>query len=262
MKKVKIVVSVISVFIMLLSSISYGSQETENAITLQEFLSGMGIEAAETTDIKYVNVREAGETAVFGTEKNAIQVKVENEKGEVKEYLVLGLNETEQTYEPIAFNSSDIAVQNTGSRPFVPSELNNAPIYLTLQTNYTTNGSHSRQINPSGIIAYYSLSGTQQAIISSLDCRFTVYGAPLKGNEYIDYAPPGYEYDGLRTGYEITRIFTSMSPNTTYSATKVFPAGYYMNVDHPVVGGSTYEAIGNVSTSSGTKSFAVHWSGL
>ena len=35
-----------------------------------------------------------------------------------------------------------------------------------------------------------------------------------------------------------------------------------MNVDHPVVGGSTYEAIGNVSTSSGTKSFAVHWSGL
>ncbi len=255
------VIGIVLAAMMLLHSSAFANSELERNVTLQEFLNKIGIELTDAADVKYININQSSDIALSSTMKNAIRVRDVMEDGTVREYIVVGMQEEKQEYEPVSFKNTEIAIQNVGSRGFAPAELNNAPIYLTLQTTYTTNGS-ARQINPSGIIAYYSLSGTQQAIISSLNCRFTVYGAPLKGNTYINYAPPGYTYDGLRTGYEIKCTFSSMSPNSTYSATKVFPAGYYMNVDHPVTGGSTYEASGTVSTSSGVKSFNVYWSGL
>ena len=249
------------VIMLLVCNITFADQKSDTYLTMQDFLNSIGIDVMDCTNIEYINVNTALNTMLSDTTCNAISVNNVFESGIIQKYIVMGLQEKQEEYAPTSFNHSDISVCNTGSRAFAPAELRNAPIYLTLQTTYTTNGS-SRQINPSGIKAYYSLSGAQQAMISALNCRFTVYGAPLKGTTYINYAPPGYTYDGLRTGYEIICTFSPMSPDTTYSTTKLFPTGYYINVDHPVIGGSTYEVNGSVTTSDGLKTFNVYWSGL
>lgn len=254
---------IVLVGIVMLSSMSWGAEDSTRQ-TMEEFLLSVGIDITDDTVIEYVNVNNTEKYDLLGEEnsKNAIQVRTEMPSGVIQEAIVLGLSESENEYLPVSFSQSDVTVYNTGQMNYPPSELSNVPIYLTLKTSYTTYDYRSEIVNPSGLSASYFLSGTEQVFVSALNCQFTVVGPPFKDGNVINTAPDGYPYDGSRTEYKLVHSFSALSPNTVYSAAKKFPDGYYIYLINPVLGNSSYTASGNVSTSSGAKSFSVRWSGL
>lgn len=244
----------------------YANNHTESDI--YAFMQECGIDINETTEWKYAVVGENEDSlSILNSNNlsNSLFVCTENAEGEVTESLIVGLEEQGMNFVPVDFETSN-SLARDGHWNYVPSELNQAPIILIVQTHYTHRDGYSTIINPSGFTVRYNRSteGNSTASVVNVTGVYEVAGPPFYGLTSINTDVPGYPYVWQfdRVEYLLERTFNSMTEGVSYTATKVFPEGYAMKVDSGL-GFTRMTTYGQVITTSGqTKTFNVNFSGM
>jgi len=134
-----------------------------------------------------------------------------------------------------------------------------------VQTHYTHRDGYSTTINPSGFTVRYNRSteGNSTASVVDVTGRYEVAGPAYYGLTPVQ-SVEGYPYNSqlARVEYLLESTFYSMTEGVSYTATRVFPAGYAMKVDSGW-GFTRMTTYGQVITTSGqTKTFNVNFSGM
>lgn len=223
--------------LLMVSSNIYADDKIE--MTVYEFLEECGVIVNETTEYEYCMVGNFENTVSVLNDQscsNALRVWTEDEAGETTECIIVGLEETANTYEPVLFDKPNSMARDT-SRNYVSSDLSGAPIVLTVYTYYTKYGTEI--VNPSGFgIRYYCTESAEAVRIDWITGKYTVTGAVMKDGVQAHECPKGYEnyYDEVinRVDYILERTFTSVQQGVMYTATKSFPSQFGIGFSNPM----------------------------